>query len=513
MGEVFLAALSREGGFEKRVAIKCILPHLSCEPAFVEMFEREARLAAALNHRNIVQIFDFGREEDRSWIAMEYVEGVDLQTVLELVRQRGERLPTGLALEIGLACCRGLDHAHRATNASGRSLGLVHGDISPHNVLLSFEGDIKLLDFGLAHCPGDEESEPEGVLKGKLAYMSPEQALGSPVDRRSDLYAAGLVLYELLTGERALAGEEEGAVLDAARSGALSRAPLDGIPESFMPVLRRALDPDPRQRYPDAETLRADLAELAMEVEEGKERLAELMSLLQPGEADDISPGALVTASPPPDARAETLVTRIQPIVPSQPRQAPSRARTAAILLLGCVAIAMVAIGLARLNDREPGAAATVEPADDVVEPLETVAAPEETAPVTDVSDHPEQATPQPAETHREPATETPTEPAIEPPPATEPAVGDIGTLTVIVSGGNAALVGVNAPGWIDRHAPFKREPLPAGSWTVTVANTDLGLHWQDTVDVPTGGGVEVLLKSGEQGWEPSIRNQPGRSP
>ena len=203
MGEVFLAALEREGGFEKRVALKRALPQLMADTAFVELFEREARLAAALDHRHIVQVFDFGRHEDGAWIAMEYVHGVDLKSVLD---QEGA-LPTSLAIEIGLACARGLHYAHRATDPRGQALHVVHSDVSPQNVLLSFQGDVKLADFGLAHAAARGPSD-EGALRGKFAYMSPEQARGEAVGPASDQFSLGAVLYEALSGARAFFSDD-----------------------------------------------------------------------------------------------------------------------------------------------------------------------------------------------------------------------------------------------------------------------------------------------------------------
>lgn len=254
MGEVFLAALERSGGFEKRVALKCVLPRLMADPRFVELFEREARLAAALTHRHIVQIFDFGRDQGRSWLAMEYVNGVDLKAVLDGL---DGPLPPGLAVEIGVACARGLDYAHRARDARGRPLHLVHRDVSPQNVLLSFEGDVKLADFGLAHAAARDPHE--GGLQGKFAYMSPEQVEGVPLDGRSDQFALGAVLYEMVSGRRAFFGDDGvEAILDRVR-GAAPRAPLaeaaPELPDAVRAVIERAMQADRTERFPDAGAL------------------------------------------------------------------------------------------------------------------------------------------------------------------------------------------------------------------------------------------------------------------
>ncbi len=252
MGEVFLATLERAAGFEKQVALKCVLPGRMADPAFVEMFEREARHAAALTHRHIVQIFDFGRSDGRAWLAMEYVHGVDLRAVLDRV---GGPLPPGIAVEVAEACARALDYAHRARDAAGRPLRLVHRDVSPQNVLLSFEGDVKLADFGLADTAA--AAADEGTLRGKFGYMAPEQARGRAVDARTDQFALGVVLYEMFTGVRAFgaAGSAADEVLARAAAGAPLAALGALVPEALAPLVRvvdRAMAPAAAARYADA---------------------------------------------------------------------------------------------------------------------------------------------------------------------------------------------------------------------------------------------------------------------
>ncbi|MCB9525366.1 MAG: serine/threonine protein kinase [Myxococcales bacterium] len=249
MGEVFLCALERAGGFEKRVAVK----RARGEGAPLELFEREARLAALLDHRHIVQIFDFGRDDEGAWLAMEYVQGVDLKAVLDL----GEPVPPGLALEVGVACARGLAFAHRATDTTGRPLGIVHRDVSPHNVLLSFQGDVKLGDFGVALATA--RAGDAVAVHGKLAYMSPEQARGEGADPRSDLYALGVVLYELLAGRRCFFdGGDPAALARRVRAGAplqpLAQA-APALPAALVAVIDQALATDPAARFADGEAL------------------------------------------------------------------------------------------------------------------------------------------------------------------------------------------------------------------------------------------------------------------
>ncbi len=263
MGEVFLATLERSGGFEKRVALKCVLPRLMADPRFVELFEREARLAAALSHRHIVQIFDFGQAAGRSWLAMEYVHGVDLKAVLDGLGP--EPLPLGLAIDIGIACARGLDYAHRARDPRGRPLHLVHRDVSPQNVLLSFEGDVKLADFGLAQAVARDPHE--GGLQGKFAYMSPEQVAGRPLDGRSDQFALGVVLYEMVSGRRAFfADDGVEQILDRVRRGApllpLAEA-APALPAPVRRVIERTLQVERTDRFSDAGALAEALADAA----------------------------------------------------------------------------------------------------------------------------------------------------------------------------------------------------------------------------------------------------------
>ncbi|MCB9545767.1 MAG: serine/threonine protein kinase [Myxococcales bacterium] len=263
MGEVCLATLERAGGFRKLVALKQALPALMDDPSFVEMFEREARLAAALSHRNIVQIFDFGRHEGVAWLAMEYVHGADVKALLD----QGP-LPAGVALEIALGCARGLEYAHRATDAQGRPLGLVHRDVSPQNVLLSFEGDVKLADFGLA-LPAAGRRQEGGLLRGKFGYMSPEQVAGRAPDARSDQFALGAVIYEMFAGRRAFFADDGAEAILERVARARPLAPLaeaaPHLPPPLVAVVERAMARDPADRFPGVGALGEALARAAAE--------------------------------------------------------------------------------------------------------------------------------------------------------------------------------------------------------------------------------------------------------
>jgi serine/threonine protein kinase len=196
MAAVFLGRATGRAGFEKLVAVKVIHPHLAAEPDFVEMFLDEARIAARLHHPHVVEILDLDEDEDASFMVMEYVEGETLASLLRQLRKQGERLP------LVADACEGLAAAHDLTDADGRPMHLVHRDVSPHNLLVSMDGRVKVVDFGIAKATGRRSSTRTGQLRGKLAYMSPEQASSGAIDHRTDLFALGAVLWELLVNER-----------------------------------------------------------------------------------------------------------------------------------------------------------------------------------------------------------------------------------------------------------------------------------------------------------------------
>ena len=202
MAEVYLARMSGVGGFTKPVALKLILPHLAADSMFIKMFLDEARLAVALSHDHIAQILDLGEKEGRYYIAMEFAHGRDLQQISNKTRKTGRLLPLPYAAKIISQIAEGLYYAHTKTNPQGQSLGIVHRDVSPHNVILTFDGTAKLIDFGVAKARISYQEEEEGILKGKFSYMSPEQIRGMPVDPRSDIFALGIVLWEICTGAK-----------------------------------------------------------------------------------------------------------------------------------------------------------------------------------------------------------------------------------------------------------------------------------------------------------------------
>jgi len=261
MAELFKAQQRGVQGFQKIVAIKRILPHFSDNEDFVTMFIDEAKLAAQLTHPNIVQIFDLGKAGTSYYIAMEYVNGRDLRTLLRKAREYGTPFPEQVAAFVVMKVAAALDYAHRKRGFDDRELKLVHRDISPQNVILSVEGAVKLVDFGIAKAASKASTTMAGALKGKLLYMSPEQAMGQPLDNRSDLYSLGLVLFELLTGERCFQADSELGVLEKVRLGRISDLTMlnPGVSREMTGIVNRALQKSVDHRYPSARFMERDL--------------------------------------------------------------------------------------------------------------------------------------------------------------------------------------------------------------------------------------------------------------
>ena len=259
MAELFLADYVREDGFRRKVAIKRIRPHLAENPDFIKMFTREARLAALLQHPNIVQIFDYGNIEKAYFIAMEYIDGRNLG---EILTDFGQGLPVDHTVFIMSEICKGLDYSHtKRDDNTGEPLDIVHRDISPQNMLVSYQGEVKISDFGISKARSEPSLTQAGVIKGKMAYLSPEQALGEPVDHRTDIYALGLVFYETLTGKRVYRFSSD---IEAIRSipkmdiDPLTRA-MPEIPTELNRIVMKCIEKEKDRRYQNASALYADL--------------------------------------------------------------------------------------------------------------------------------------------------------------------------------------------------------------------------------------------------------------
>jgi eukaryotic-like serine/threonine-protein kinase len=264
MAEVYRAESAGLEGFKKTVAIKRVLPHLAEKKQFIGMFLDEARLSAQLNHSNCVQVFDIGVGDKTYFIVMEYVDGSDLKALLEHVAHQERRIPVSTAIFICCRICDGLAYAHDARDNRGRLLGIVHRDISPPNVLITRYGEVKVVDFGLAKANSQLEHSQPGIIKGKFSYLSPEAALGEAVDARSDIFAAGIILWEMLAGRRLFSGETDLQTVrqvQAAKIPDLKKFNPEVGPELEAVVLR-ALARDPRQRYQSARELGIDLNNL-----------------------------------------------------------------------------------------------------------------------------------------------------------------------------------------------------------------------------------------------------------
>jgi eukaryotic-like serine/threonine-protein kinase len=261
MAEVFKAKTFGVEGFERLLAVKRILPNIAEDEEFITMFIDEAKIAVQLQHANIAQIFDLGKVDDSFFIALEYVHGKDLRSIFDRMRSKGETVPIPLACHVVMQVCEGLDYAHNKRDGQGRELHLIHRDISPQNVLIGFEGEVKLIDFGIAKAAGKASTTQAGILKGKFGYMSPEQVRGLPIDKRSDIFAVGIVLYELLTGERLFVGETDFSTLEKVRNVEIVSPSSYNkkIPQELERLIMKALARDPEDRYQNAIDLHDDL--------------------------------------------------------------------------------------------------------------------------------------------------------------------------------------------------------------------------------------------------------------
>jgi serine/threonine-protein kinase len=264
MAEVYRAESAGLEGFKKIVAIKRVLPHLSEKKQFIGMFLDEARVSAHLSHSNCVQVFDIGVGDNTYFIVMEYVDGADLKGVIEFRRKHNLPFPVEEACLICVRICEGLAYAHELTDSKGDSLHIVHRDMSPPNVLITRFGEVKIVDFGLAKANSQLERSEPGIIKGKFSYLSPEAAKGGTVDARTDIFAVGIILWELLAGRRLFLGESD---LETVRMVQSARVPSlrqinPAVPVELERVLMQALTEDPAERYQRARDFGAALNEL-----------------------------------------------------------------------------------------------------------------------------------------------------------------------------------------------------------------------------------------------------------
>jgi eukaryotic-like serine/threonine-protein kinase len=330
MAEVWLARQTGIEGFAKNLVVKRILPHLAEDHEFVEMFRNEALIAARFTHPNIAQVYEFGEANGTYYIAMEFVHGEDLGRVMRKAYSKEQWIARPLAIRIVASACEGLYYAHTRTDEAGRPLKVVHRDISPQNILISFDGSVKLVDFGIAKAADQVGLTKSGAIKGKFAYMAPEQASGKALDHRADIFAIGLVLYELLTCNRPLKRETELGTLQAALECSIQPpSQVVEVPSYLDEVVMRALTKAADDRYRDARQFQIALEEALVREQEmaGSVQISELMETLfsdrlleekksgnpEPNGEDSSSSVNLAPPSPPPAEPASARPPRTPP--------------------------------------------------------------------------------------------------------------------------------------------------------------------------------------------------------
>ena len=261
MAEIFRAKTFGHGGFENTFVVKRILQHMSENEAFVQMFLDEAKVTAQLQHANVVRVWEYGKIASNYYLSMDFVDGKDSKMILRKLFERRKMIPREFAVYIAMEAAKGLDYAHkRATNA-GVPLNIVHRDVSPSNLLVSYAGEVKVADFGIVQASTVIETTTKGTLKGKIEYMSPEQAMGEVLDRRSDVFSLGIVMWEMLTGRRAFKTDNEIKTLERVRNVEIDAPAVVStqVPARLSEIVMRCLEKDPADRYQDARELHADL--------------------------------------------------------------------------------------------------------------------------------------------------------------------------------------------------------------------------------------------------------------
>jgi serine/threonine protein kinase len=290
MAELFLAKQTGAEGFEKFIAIKKILHHLNTEDKLVDSFIEEAKLAAHLQHPNIVQIYDFGAMNDTYFMAMEYLFGKDLRFTIKRSLERSMPISLGHALFIVTQLLTGLEYAHTCHNYFGEPVRLIHRDIGPQNIIITYDGQVKIIDFGIAKAANQNTTTQVGTIKGKVSYMSPEQAGGEVIDHRSDIFSAGIVMYELVTGRKMYEGDTF-QVLAKARERMFQPAEdvKPGLPDVIYRILGKALEKDPASRYQTAEDMCRDIESFMLDkaIRVSQRDLSVYMKTLFQGESDE----------------------------------------------------------------------------------------------------------------------------------------------------------------------------------------------------------------------------------
>jgi serine/threonine protein kinase len=356
MAEVFRAVLRGAAGFEKRVALKRILPVFSEEPGFITLFQDEARIASTLGHGNIAQVFEFGEVDGAYYIALELVDGLDLAKLVARLRAAGQPMPLATAAFIVAEAARGLAYAHEQRRPDGALVGIVHRDVSPPNLLISRTGEVKVADFGIAKAAGKVHKTETGVIMGKLRYMSPEQIAlepGAALDARSDIFSLGVILYELLTGGPIFPGDQTIRLAELIRTAPIVPPSLRNpdVPPELDAITLRALGRPRDARYPRAAELARDLMQFVSRSAPGftPDDLAALVSAHAPQPPVEQAPTELALAAPPSQPKpvreephAETRSLRAPATVTRRRRRSSGASR----LFLALLAIIAVSGGL-----------------------------------------------------------------------------------------------------------------------------------------------------------------------
>ncbi|MCK6552236.1 serine/threonine protein kinase, partial [Myxococcota bacterium] len=282
MGEVYLAAIEGPAGFGKPVALKVLRPEFASDATFVAMLIDEAKISQFLNHQNIVSVLDFADDAGTYFLAMEFVQGVTVEQLIDLARAKQRRIELPLGLYVGIELCRALKYAHGRTNELGEPLNIVHRDVTPANVLLSVQGEVKLTDFGIARAKGRMHQTQAGVVKGKFGYLAPEMTRYEQIDARADLFSLGVLLYQLCAGIHPVAGASVMEAIFRFEEKQLKK-PSEHNPEvtgSLDAVVMRALEPKPANRWASAQALGAALQDVAMSRPEWRRGLQQAPHLL-----------------------------------------------------------------------------------------------------------------------------------------------------------------------------------------------------------------------------------------
>jgi eukaryotic-like serine/threonine-protein kinase len=504
MAQIYLAVQRGPHGFEKVAVLKVILPELTHNEDFVRMFLDEARIAANLDHNNVVRVYDFGEIDGQYFIAMEHLPGEDLASLLQQVRKSGKPMPVDVAADIIAHAATGLHFAHELKDSRGRLMNVVHRDVSPSNVIITYHGTVKLVDFGIARAETNLTKTEAGTLKGKVAYVSPEQAQGEPLDRRSDVWALGTVLHELLTGVRVFKRASDLKSLEAVAHAPVPSTQLTrpDVPDELDRIVLKAMARPLDERYQTAAELEEDLAAFLVGAGyvRSERKLADFMSQTFDAERRDakllisqaqVADGAPILATP---SQLKRLPLNLAPIrshselpaaftADSKTAIAPDSVvvrRQQPLLLVGFAALAVVSTGVAAalLLRNKPQQALPPEPAQPVV------VAPAEAKPAPAPAPAPEPAVvaeaPEPA-----PA------PKPEKPRPAPPKAAARGKMTIDTVPWSEVFLNGKKLG----DTPLVDYPMPAGLHVLKLVNEDKGLKSSVEIEVQPGKTTVKKLK------------------